>query len=302
MAENFVSMVESARKGRAPFVAVPLAGELPFTVRRDLLVNSLKGLDVVDAGLQLHLETGKPDMLVVYAKGKNVQAIRKFRPVERNHYLLEQWAWAEAQRIKRAQPKVKLSARDKLIAKYEKQLAKLGKPRAPKHPLLETHHDTEWRREHDARELRAAEELRANGSIITGPITLGQQWAQWKREAHIRRWIQLQARECQAGKITTTQLYRILNERGLTVRKWSELHKHDKDRCEDLRGYLNTLWKFCRLTHKPEYWFEPMEPETMGPQLYAGWLEWLHEYKELASTIAGLKEIEPKEIPSQSVQ
>ncbi len=52
-------------RGTAPIVGIPLEGEKPFAVRRDLLVNSLKGLKVIDAGVQLDLQTGKPSELVV---------------------------------------------------------------------------------------------------------------------------------------------------------------------------------------------------------------------------------------------
>jgi hypothetical protein len=266
-------LVESARKATAPIVGIPMEGEAPFCLRRSLLVDSLKGLKIIDAAVQLALD-GREDgrRLVVYASGDRVQAIRRFVPIHRNAALLPQWEWADKQREKRKRPAVKLTGRDKEIAKWQKKLARLGKPRAPEHPLLPSKYAWKY------------------------PEGIGQQWAQWKREAHIRRWIQAQARVCQAGKATTTQLYRILAERGLRVTKWSDVPTRHGDKYSpvsfkdlpDIFAYLNRLWEFCGIASKPKYYFDPESESIVGPELYKNWLEHLHEYKQLAAMIEGV--------------
>jgi hypothetical protein len=130
----------------------------------------------------------------------------------------------------------------------------------------------------------------AEGTAIDKPLTLGQEWAEWKSQASARRWIQAQARIVKAGKMTTTQLYRTLAERGLKVKKWSDLYKVERERCESLFGYLACLWEFCGLARKP-WGFEPWKMYNEGAKHYADWLEHLHARKELESMIRGVEEI-----------
>lgn len=289
-----VAMVEHARSGKAPFVGIPIAGAEPFIVRSDLLRDTLKGLTVIDAAIQMTLDPRELGQrrLVVCAVGKGVQAIRRFVPVTRQHCLLRQYEWAEAQRKKRAAPAVRVTAREKQIARLRKQLTKLGKPRVPIHPLLD-HGEREvcYRRQSDARELAAWQHLVADSSACERPLTHGEQWARWKREARIRRWIQVQARECRAGKIDMRKLYVRLAERGITAQKWSKLNTRQKESCKDVFGYLTRLWEFCGLADKPRWYFEPYRMPKIGATFYRDWLEHLYEYKELESMIAGLEEV-----------
>ena len=294
---SLVGRVESARRATAPIVGIPLEGEEPFAVSRSLLVESLKGLKVIDAGVQLHLETGKPCQLVVYAVGKGVKAVRKFNPcagILGHSVRLDLWYWAGKEREKRkAPPKVRTTAREKQLTRLRKQLEKMGKPEPPLHPFRPSQYgDTAQQiRERDRKEVEGWERLVAEGCQVERPLTMGQRWRKWKQEAGIRRWVQLQARLCKAGKMTTTRLYRVLSERGIRVKKWSDLRTHDKERCRDLFGYLGKLWEFSGLWEKPSYWFERERDYTLGPEHYQGWLESLREYKELESMIAGVESI-----------
>lgn len=272
-------MVESARKATAPIVGIPMEGEAPFCLKRALLADSLKGLTIVDAGIQLALDGKREGMrLVVYAVGSGVTAMRSFVPMERNSILLLQWEWAGKLRDKRKVPTVKMSGRERRIAQWERKLVKLGRPKAPRHPLL---YASEYTREH----------MREHGA------ELGQQWAMWKREAEVRRWISAQGRECKAGKLTTTQLYRVLEDHGLQVIKWSNVPTHRGERYShvsrtglaNLFDYLRHLWAFCGLSRKPSYYFDPEGALECGSQHYEGWLAHLHEYKELEAMIAGVK-------------
>jgi hypothetical protein len=317
---SLIRSIESARKATAPIVGIPLEGEKPFALSRDLLVNSLKGLRIIDAALQLHLETGKPCQLIVYAVGMNgskVQSVRKFNQIEDcKPYdagmvaALAPWGtvkgalagWAMQQREKRvaklASPKVRVSAKEKQIARWEKQLLKLGKPNPPRHPISDFGMaKVKDRLEHDARELAGWTRYVEEGCDWKRPLTIGQQWARWKREAGVRRWIQLQARLLRANKPetvnTTNQLYRVLRERGVEVKKWSELKTHDKERCGgDLFGYLKILWEFCGLSRKPGYWFDSLGIRMFGPEHYEYWLDHLHQVKELEMMIQAIKEIQ----------
>src|SRR5258708_734464 len=130
---SIMTSVESARKATAPIVAISVAGGLPFCIRRSLLANSLKGLQIVDAGIQMALD-GKREssMLVVYAAGPRVQAIRRFVPLNNRYQIrMDLWKWAEAQREKRLKPVVKMTGRARQIERLRKRLVKMGKPEAP---------------------------------------------------------------------------------------------------------------------------------------------------------------------------
>jgi hypothetical protein len=291
METSIASLVETARNATAPIVGIPIPGERPFCVRRDLLIASLKGLKIVDAAIQPSLDGNRRNYrLMVYAAGDRVQAIRKFVPLGSYESLLE---WVKIERKKRATPKVRTSAREKEILKLQKKLAKLRTPQAPTHPLIAKGDTAERIRESDAGILRNWEQWKADGyPEMQRPLTNGEQWAAWKREARVRRWIQQQARACSKGKLTTAQLYRILADRGIKVQKWSDLRTHDKDRCEGVFGYLAILWEFCGLSRKPAWYFEPYQMPRCGREHYSHFLEWVVEYRQLVSLIATLQELE----------
>src|SRR5947207_12715618 len=115
-----MQMVESARKAKCPIVGIPQPGEHPFCLKRSLLVESLRGLRIIDAAIQLPLDPKGQRTLVVYASGPRVQAIRRYMPLQNwspDHIRIPQWSWADAQRKARAKPKVRMSAREKQIAR-----------------------------------------------------------------------------------------------------------------------------------------------------------------------------------------
>lgn len=291
MDASIANLVETARKATAPIVGIPLPGERPFCIRRDLLSDSLKGLKIVDAGIQLPLDGNRRNArLVVYAAGDRVQAIRRFAPLGSYEPLLQ---WVKNERKKRATPKVRTSARQKEILKLQKKLAKLGTPAAPMHPLLSNRDTAQDIRKSDAERLANWDRWVADGyPECRKPLTNGEQWAAWKREAPIRRWIQTQARECRKGKLSTAQLYRTLAEREIVARKWSELKTHDKERCGNLWGYLVILWQFCGLHGKRAWYFEPYKMPACGREHYSHFVEWVAEYRQLVSLIATLQELE----------
>lgn len=291
MESTVANFVETARNAKAPIVGIPIPGERPFCVRRDLLTSSLKGLKIVDAGIQPSLDGNRRNYrLVVYAAGDRVQAIRRFVPLGSYEPLLE---WVKIERKKRATPKVRTSAREKEIIKLQKRLVKLRVPQAPTHPLITKGDTAENIRESDASILRNWEQWKTEGHAeMQRPLTNGQKWAAWKREARVRRWIQTQARACSKGKLTTAQLYRTLADRGIKAQKWSDLRKHGKDRCENVFGYLAILWEFCGLSGKPRWYFEPYRMPRCGREHYSHFLEWVVEYRQLVSLIATLQELE----------
>lgn len=292
---NVIGQVESARRAKAPIVAVSVPGELPFCIRRELLTKTLLGLTVVDAGIQQSLD-GKRcgSMLVIYATGKGVQAVRRFVPLpNRSQVQLELYKWAERLRERKSKGVgPKRTARDKQIERLRKQLSRLGKLSTPVHPLLaDVRERKDYYREADERNLLAWERMVVEGTQCERPLTHGETWREWKREAGARRWIQQQARECKAGRVTTAQLYKTLGERGIVTRKWSDLRTHDRERCEGkLFGYLAILWEFCDCMPKP-YGFEPMTEQTLGSKLYEHWLEGLHTRKQLREMIEAVEAI-----------
>jgi hypothetical protein len=291
---NVAHCVQTALKAKSPIVGIPLPGEPPFCLRRQFLADSLRGLKVIDAAIQLPLDSKGTKVLVVYAAGPRVQAVRKYLPMQSwspDHIRIPLSNWAEAHKKKMSSPK--LSVYNKQLVRLQKKLTKLGAPRAPQHPLLYKDH---WRKsvqEYDERERKAWISLVEDGCDVQPPLTLGQTWAQFKREAPMRQWIQNQARECSKGKISTTQLYARLRDRGLKVRKWSELSTYERDKCGgELFKYLGRLWQFCNCSGKPTYWFDqPDHYYKPGSGHYQSWLEHLHEYKELQSMIAGVEEL-----------
>lgn len=298
---GILGLVESARKAKSPIVGIPLIGMAPFAVKRELLVKTLEGLTVIDAAVQMNLE-GQAAMLVIYAVGERVQAIRKFLPLQMPAYQAKGMIrdWAEKQRAKRSAPKVKQTAHAKQIAKLEKYLAKIGEVEAPKHPLLfgisYGHSRAESIREYDAKQLRAVAEMRAEGSAVEY-LTKGQEWAEWKRQAHIRRWVQSQARLCAKGKMNSIQFYAILAERGVKVTKWSDVGSYERKHngLTDVYAYLSKLWEFCHLQRKP-WGFEPERVEEWsdlpGAKHYEHWLSRIRNRKELQGQIAAIRLLE----------
>lgn len=312
MTSTILSKVESAMRGKSPVVGIPQEGEPPFCFQRTVLTKSLKGLRIIDAGIQLALD-GKREhsRLVVYAVGENVKAVRSLVPIDRNRFLLSQWDWAEKERAKLGKPtKPRVSAKEKKLIRLRKQLAKLGDLERPRHLLLDDGYNSlQARLEHDARQEEGWRKLSdpANGYLAEGteierPLTMGETWAKWKRQANARRWIQSQARLAKAGKMTTTQLYRTLADRGVKAKKWPDLNTAEREHCEGgkrglsrwsnagLFGYLDCLWEFCGLSKKP-WGFEAQRPYELGAKHYAYWLEELHVRKELQSMIAGIEAI-----------
>lgn len=284
-----LSMMQSAMKATSPIVAIPIPGEEPFIVRRDLLVGSLRDLTVIDAGIQMPLDGKRENArLNVFAVGEGVRSSRAFRPIDRNHILRTVWDWAEAERERRGKPKApKTSARQKKIAQLEKRLAKMGEIQPPAPRLIDGQREVQWRREHDEKQLAAWVSMVVEGSEIEQPLTVGQEWAEWKRQASVRRWIQAQARLTlgQSKQVRSkrpgwkipkrwsptraaynmTDLYKTLESRGVPATKWTELptRRGDKTstngykRYESIFDYLNDLWRNCRgMALKPSYYFD----------------------------------------------
>ena len=153
---NVIHFVETARRSKAPIVGIPIAGAEPFILRRDLLAGSLKGLVVTEAAIQLSLPGGRvtnlgvgvsgsyadadapapPRYLQVLAEGNGVKAWRRFHPLTRAAALAQLREWAEHERAKgKPRDRVRLSAREKHLARLRKRLAKLMQAR-PANPCL----------------------------------------------------------------------------------------------------------------------------------------------------------------------
>jgi hypothetical protein len=290
------NMLQNAIKAKSPILGIPIPGEKPFCVRRELFVDSLRGLRLIDAAIQMPLDGDRCKMrLEVWAVSDTVKAHRKFVPLNpETHWQTQSTLreWAERQRKKVSGPK--LTPKQKVVLKLQKQLAKLGTPRAPMHPYRLKNFEAQAIRDHDALQQKGAASLRDGGCEITY-TPVGAQWAQWKREQPIRRWIQAQARLCHAGSLTSAKLYKTLTERGLTVTKWTELRKHDRMRCKDsFFGYLERLWMYCGLVGRP-HWLQADEPETFGAERYAHWLEHLREHKALKAEIEDVQQLPERE-------
>lgn len=300
MTSAIVGMIESAIRAKAPIVGIPQDGEAPFCFKRAILADSLKGLKIIDAGIQLALD-GKPEnsRLVIYAAGAGVKAVRSLVPMYRGRFLLDQWAWADGERKRLGRKSLpKVSGKEKKLIQLRKQLAKLGPLSTPRHPMLDDgYNGLAARMEHDARAYEGWQRLvdpangyLAEGTTVERPLTLGEQWAKWKAEADTRRWIQTRARMVKAGKMTTAQLYKALEAKGIKARRWSDLNTRERERCKDLFGFLGTLWEFCGLAGKP-YWFKAEAERELGAKHYEYWLEGLHKRKEIQSMIEGIEAI-----------
>jgi hypothetical protein len=255
---SMANLVESARKATAPIVGIPLEGEKPFAVRRDLLVNTLKGLKVIDAGVQLDLQTGKPSELVVYASGENVKAVRRFKPLDLRYLSpyayslrLHMAEWAEKQRAKRKQPKVKLSGREKEIAKQVKRLEReksklyIAK-NPPLHPLLPTGY------RYEGNYLRESE-------------------LQWHNEKPKRKQLAAIAGMVLKSKITSNAGYKMLRDARFDFVKFSEQPTHRGQRAHDNPwSYWKHIPEFVRgmmgkvPRTKDDNWRDTHEPQADG--------------------------------------
>jgi hypothetical protein len=264
------NMLETAVKAKSPILGIQIEGQAPLCIKRELFTASLRGLRIIDAAIQMPLDGNRDHMrLEVWAVGENVKAHRKFAPISIPHFEIQRTMhqWAARQRAKLSQPK--LTPRQKVLAKLRKQLT-LITIKNPKHPLL-------YRPEPDYDEYERTA------------------FAAYKHEQNARRWIQSQARLCSAGKLTSAQLYKILRDRGLSVRKWTDLRKHERMHLKDsFHAYLNHMWKYCGLHQKP-YTFQIEKHGTMGADHYTPWLERVREYKALAAEIATIEAIPERE-------
>jgi hypothetical protein len=322
--DNVIAYVETARKAKAPIVGIPIEGSRPFAVRRDLLVESLKGLTIIEAAIQMPLNgTNGERQLVIYAVAPGIKARRVFYPAPLGwqqgspQYELPKWADAERKKraLKAAQPK--LTTREKAILRLEKQLAKLPEHRLDplEHPLLEGRAEYERCREHEREAIEQVQQhrQRCDGCGLCGyiPATAAQLEARWRREKATRREVQKLARACGKGEMTTAQLYKRLEGMGLKVKKWSQLDTHTRRQvyrlnpaqkeqyvCApegDLHDYLASLWRFCDLlTERPrEFRREDVRWQPpIGAARYANWLGRRAERQQLQSQIEAIRMME----------
>lgn len=269
-AERLLAAVDFARRapGSSPFVGIATGnGAGTIIVRRAILRNSLKGLDVIDAEVRKvpdsHVE------LILHARGERVKARRVFFALNIHSYALrmELDVWKQAE-LKKREPKPKQSAREKQIAKLERQRARMGALNRPGNPCAE-------------REPNAFSEHEAESRMYRL-----EHWQAWREQKATRRAVTRIARE--KGWENTAKLYRQVEALGVKVRKWSDLRTNEREQCGgDLDGYLAKLWEFCGLTAKP--WRDARDHANWGAGRYEHWLSGLHARKELDSIIAGLK-------------
>jgi hypothetical protein len=279
---NLIGCIQSAIKAKCPIVGIPIPGQRPFTVRRDKLAGALRGLQIIDAAIQLPLDHGHAQM-VVYGVAPRVRGIYKFY-LANGHRTSEMMRdWTRAQRKARAHPKPlePQGKHAKAIARLEKQLAKMGTPRPPHCALLYKcrHSDgagSYWRES-------------------------GVQWAKWKREARLRNklWHIANKRVGWTNKQHTAAIYEDARALGVTVKRWSDINGKEQERIGGLFDYLKRFHEFCGLTEKPGC-FEPQEwyvksahcdYADFGPDHYADWLDKVRARKELESLIAGIREM-----------
>jgi hypothetical protein len=93
----------NARRGKAPYVGIPLQGCSPFILKRELLVAALNGIRVIDAGIQVTLpgEAGQGCQSYLQVYGVNEWGrpyMAKFYPQDRNKARTENFAWASRAR------------------------------------------------------------------------------------------------------------------------------------------------------------------------------------------------------------
>jgi hypothetical protein len=278
---NLIGCIQSAIKAKCPIVGIPIPGQRPFTVRRDKLVGALRGMQIIDAAIQLPLDHGHAQM-VVYGVAPRVRGTYKFY-LANGHQASELMRdWTRAQRKARAHPKPlePQGKHAKAIARLEKQLAKMGTPRPPHCALL---YECKY-------SDQASKHWRDSGV----------QWAKWKREARLRNQLWHLANKTKP-QMTTTQLYKAARNLKVGVRTWSDVPERERERkhITTLFDYLKRFHEFCGLTEKPSC-FEPQEwyvksadgdYADFGPDHYASWLDEVRARKELESQIAGIREM-----------
>src|SRR5947208_2873446 len=108
---HVIKVVESARKAKAPIVGIPIPGERPFTLKREMLKESLRGMRITEASIQRALpgSNAKPYLLVFAETDNGIKGSRKYLPLDMPIWDVRQKLdkWAESQRTKRAEPKYK---------------------------------------------------------------------------------------------------------------------------------------------------------------------------------------------------
>jgi hypothetical protein len=115
-------------------------------------------------------------------------------------------------------------------------------------------------------------------------------WLEWTRQKGLRREIMRRARAWQGAKSmnSTGKLYKIVEETGVTVKRWSKMPVGGKRRFdEDFDVYLKRLWEACHgLVSKPKVAYQ--SDDRWGQERYQCWIGNLHRRKELQSMIDAL--------------
>lgn len=262
-----IAMVESAIRAKAPIVGIPIEGQRPFALRRDVLTGSLKGMRIIEAAIQMPLESTGRCLLQVFAVTPGgVKGTRTYYPLTAYDAGRLAKEWAAAQRKARSKPAAPKGARARHIAKLRKQLCA---PKRPTFALLEDGQQAE----------------------PVPVITAGQHWRRWKQQAKQRRDVQRIARRVLAGTLTLAKAYGEVEALGLEVRRYSSLNTREKREYPDLTtAFLPKLWQFCGLVSKP-WGFEPMDHHEAdyGPRHYERWLSEVRKRNQLLSEIAAIE-------------
>lgn len=214
-------------KSTCPYIAVPVPGERPFIVARQLFVAATKGVNITDCQMQRG-ESGEraSRILVITHRTGKTHGCYKFRDLSG----LQMWqvkdaitSWADRERKKRreAQP-VPQSVTVKFrtaMHRIQRKLDDIGTPKPPQHPYLYTP------RPYDGGRYER------------------EQWESWSEMRPRRKAIADIARLVLKHHITATTGYKRLREAGFTVRTFGQLSVNQKRRWQSEESYWKNAWE-----------------------------------------------------------
>lgn len=269
-----IGMIDSARNAKAPIVAIPIPGERPFCLTREMLRESLRDMRITEASIQRPLPgSGAKPYLQVFAETDNgIKGSRKYLPLDKPLYVIRETLhkWAESQRTKQSKPKSKGKAGkiETLIHKLEKEKSKLGSCERDAQRAPDTASEYE----------RAA-------------------WQRWHTQRTQRKGLTKIIARLEANVINERGMYLELDKLfGTKVKRTSNLNTHEhavvSKRGHGMRAYLSTIDVF-NLQAKPGWSDECYKDALARAEHERKRAEERRDYLyELSSTMRRSKEID----------
>jgi hypothetical protein len=270
-----IGMIDSARNAKAPIVAIPIPGERPFCLTREMLRESLRDMRITEASIQRPLPgSGAKPYLQVFAETDNgIKGSRKYLPLDKPLYVIRETLhkWAESQRNKQSKPKSKGKAGkiETLIHKLEKEKSKLG----------------------------SCERLRAASAGEPASEYERAAWQRWHTQRTQRKGLTKIIAQLEANVINERGMYLELDKLfGTKVKRTSHLNMHEhavvSKRGHGMRAYLSTISVF-KLQDKPGWLDECYKDALSRAERERKRAEERRDYLyELSSTVRRSKEID----------